>query len=287
MLLLTTTILTVLALSEPADRRRRNLAILAMTVAYLYVLFAVIVGGDWMPRSRFLIPMVPLCVLWAVQVAESGIHSGFHRRLLVGAFAAALALTLVTNVTEYVRPWTPEAVVQPICARWQTDRIPFVDPIVADEVAHYCTGYILRYTVPGDRVLHLDLGQSGYFANDVVLLDQYGLVSRYECEYLHGWHSDEDMKRHFVEANPSVCFVNVKDDGPGGAITTVMQVARPVEPLLKAEYVPMGATRWWENSVMIVFVRKDAIDRVADLERLARWEAASPQLAFERGRLVR
>lgn len=252
--------------SPLAPVRRASFTVLAMIV--LATLFAA-AFGDWMPRGRLLIPVLPLLVLWPLQTSTS-LPKTWRRMLLINLLMASVVTGLL-QVIDY-RPALRNG--QVFFAEWPQERRPFVDDVAANATQSLQVKYLLRYSRPGDRVLIGDVGQSGYFASDVQILDQYGLVSRYEAEYLRGQHTDAEYLAHFEALSPTVALIASAQGAP------IQLIGQTVLPVLLRDYTLVMQTGWWADTLLSVYVRNDAVNRQADPARLAHWQAASPGLRF-------
>ena len=65
-----------------------------------------------------------------------------------------------------------------------------------------------------------------------------------------------------------------------------MRIGSVIEPELDGRYTAVAKTGWWGNNTLIVYVRNDALGRQADAQRLDRWLARVPGLAFNRRYLL-
>lgn len=253
---------------QPSAAQARRAGFTVLAIIALAVVFAA--GfGDWMPRGRLLIPILPLLVLWPLH-ASASLPETWNRMLLANLLMASVVTGLL-QVIDY-RPALRNG--QVFFAEWPQQRRPFVDDVAANATQSLQVKYLLRYTQPGDRVLMGDVGQSGYFASDVQILDEYGLVSRYEAEYLRGRHTDTEYLAHFEAQSPSVALIASAHGAP------MQRIGRTVLPVLLRDYTLVMQTGWWAGTTLSVYVRNDAVNRQADPARLARWQEASPGLRF-------
>jgi hypothetical protein len=233
--------------------------------------------GDWMPQARLLLPAMPLGLVAATVLAR--VARPAVRRVLYAGAALALALTVTRQIYEHrddPGPFPPGLPV-PIPAGADLNRRPFLDATQGDGGENYCATYLIRYTEPADRVLHLDVGQSGYFADDLEMLDQFALVSRDESLLLRGAITDGEYRARFVARLPSMAFLLVdrKDARP------VMRVARAVEDVLAREYERVAIGGWWGGFDLEIKVRRDALGRKADRARWERWARHARGLRFD------
>lgn len=253
---------------KPEQKRLASLAILAM---FLLAAWFGARFGDWMPHGRMLVPVLPLLVLWALH-ESSYAEKGWNRLILFGLIAAAM-LTAFQQLTDY-RPYTRQG--QVFRTQWPPQGLPFTQAVQATPWNHFSGKMILRYTVPDDRVFIADVGQSGYLAYDVQVMDQYGLVSRYESEYLSRRHSDADYQEYFRAEKPVLAFVELMEDH----FHSKLRLPSLVNSELLADYTVVARMPLPDNHLLLVFVRDDAVRRQPDPARLARWKAASPGLAY-------
>ena len=108
-------------------------------------------------------------------------------------------------------------------------------------------------------------------------MDQSGLVSRFEGEYLAGWQSDADLIEHFKKSNPSLVFVKVELETFKPA---QMRIDAALHDVVRAGYRPIKRTEWNGPTQMVVYLRKDIPMRKngVDHERLRDWHNKAPGL---------
>ncbi len=263
-----------LALLWHAHRRRMDRFTLScVLVVILQILLSLAVGGNWMPWHRLILP----CVVPMAFVVGRLSHESRRAGLAVGLLA--LALSFVANVRDMKEhiPVDPT----PYYAR-----LPFSEPLRADPGAVAYARDIYCLTKPGDSVVHLDVGQSGYLADDLRVLDSFGLVSRFEAEYLHGRRDDAEARARFRELDPSLVFFLVVR----GTTRPVMRVTVPFVPILEVDYKEVARRAWWGGHDMVVMVKKTADQADAPCRgneaRLERWLARARGLTFERHRIA-
>lgn len=245
------------------------------------LIFIIVVGGDWMPWLRFLTPLIPMGVGWAALAEHDVSETG--RRMLVAVGAFALMWTLSAQQRDFMAPYALHMPSQySVVAKVPQERRPFVEPVAADPVAHFYAAITLRFTEPGEVVFHADIGQPGYLSHDIEVMDAFGLVSRFEAEYLHARHSDSDMVAHFRAKSPALVFLIVDSTG-----TPAMATARPLVDALHEGYAPVARSDWNGGNEMLVLVRRDALGRQASAKRLERWTDQAPGLRFDTEVLLR
>jgi len=250
--------------------------ILIMAMIYLLVLFSLFVGGDWMPWVRFLVPGIPLMLI--LGLATWNQYPADARPVFGAVVAVALLLTCAQQYGEFHGKFTHHEVSgHNLVARWPVSRRPLLDPVKADIGAHFYAKHLARFTKPNDVVVHLDIGQSGYLASDVSLMDTFGLVSRFEAAYLNGRHSEAQLKQRFAELDPSVVFLLV-DPNSGRPMMNVMQ---PLAETVSSQYEEVAKAQWWGGNVLFVMVRKDRLASEVDPQRMELWRVQSPGLVFD------
>jgi MFS family permease len=253
---------------------------LVVALLFFLILFSTFVGGDWMPWVRFIVPGIPLMLILAV--APWNEYQTAARGRFGAMVGVALLLTTAQQYLEFKGYFTHHEVsghhLQP---RWPAFRRPLIDPVTADRGAHFYAAHIARFTEPGDTVIHIDIGQSGYLASDVRIMDTFGLVSRFEAEYLHGKHSAAELGQHFSDLDPSLVFM-LMDPSTG---QSRMRVTRALTETLASDYASVVHARWWSGQVLLVMVRRDRLGSEPDPQRIERWVADSPGLNFDLSQL--
>jgi hypothetical protein len=232
---------------------------------------------DWMPFGRFIVPFSPAMIL--------ALELGWERRWTI-AGAGVLGAGALAALLEGQRDFSPEQASrsgQHMLASWSPARRPFLDPLPTEFSGYYYSFYLIRYTVPGDRVLHLDVGQTGYLASDLVVSDQFGLVSREERLYNQGALTSEQMLAHW--AGPPLTLAFVMFDPATGA--PMMRASLPLMSVLERDYTLVGRSSWWSGIWELrVFVRNDAVSRQPDCERFLRWTRNAPGIVFDTRRIL-
>ncbi|HUT11627.1 MAG TPA: glycosyltransferase family 39 protein [Thermoguttaceae bacterium] len=119
---------------------RRSAAVdrLLFFTTALFVLFAVGVGGDWMPGCRFLVPVVPLLSilllkLWKENVCFPQLCTSNRRVAAVFVLLAAFLFvhnTLSSDLLPRVRSWAAQVEGLAQIGRWLHDSLP-ADTVVA------------------------------------------------------------------------------------------------------------------------------------------------------------
>ncbi|QQR91083.1 MAG: hypothetical protein IPJ88_04950 [Myxococcales bacterium] len=241
----------------------------------LPLIFIVSAKGDWMPWLRFLVPLLPAAML----VGFVLLHEQWpqQKSWIIAFFVLCFLSTLTLQARDweeiYAVHWPSHHKLQ---AKWPSKDQPFVHAVEADRGAHFYARNIYRYTKPGEAVVHIDIGQSGYLAGDIHLMDSYGLVSRFECEYMHGRYSDQAMLEHFRQQNPSLVFFLWDEEEK----RAVMPAQRPLVKEINARYQEVEHEIWWGDYTMRAMVRRELLERKGDPERRKSWEAAAPGLHF-------
>jgi len=254
---------------------------LVVALLYLLVLFSVFVGGDWMPWTRFIVPGVPLMLILGIAAWDE--YQGNARALFGAVVGIALLLTAAQQFLEFNGYFTHHEISgHRLVPRWPSLRRPLIDPVKADPGAHFYAMQIARFTEPNDSVVHIDIGQSGYLASDIRVMDTFGLVSRFEAAFLNGRYTEAELRQHFTDLNPSLVFA-LADPATG---EPSMRVVRPLADLLESNYESAASAMWWGQQVLHVMVRKDRLQSEPDAQRIERWLADSPGISFDSHRFT-
>jgi hypothetical protein len=265
---------TAVFIKAQRDDEHASTAVAVGSLVYITVLFILVVGGDWMPWSRFLTPLVPLGFGWAALAWQQSSASG--RRVLASVSAFILLWSLSLQQRDFLPSYSIHLPSQhTVVAKFPDERLPFIDPVLADPVAHFYAAMALRFTEPGDTVFHADIGQPGYLTHDLEVMDAFGLVSRFEAEYLHARHNETDLVAHFRKENPSLVFLVIQPSG-----NPAMVIAQPLVEELQERYSPVARAPWSGGHEMLVLVRQDALERVVKARRYERWMDSTTGLLF-------
>jgi hypothetical protein len=264
---------------RPLPRALRAALTSFATLAALLAGFVVVARGDWMPQGRHLLPLVPAGLLLVLALAPAVAPRG--RSVLVGALVAALALTFARQLTErgVARVTWMEGPLLPLPLAHGADagRRPFLDPVPADGGANYYAAMLALYTRPGEGVLHVDVGQSGFFADDLVYRDPFGLVSSDEALLLAGAISVDEYRARWSAAPPVLAFLLVTRNG--GELALRVQAA--VADRLREDYERVALGPWWGGYDLEIRVRRDALARKADRVRWEGWAARARGMRFD------
>jgi hypothetical protein len=259
-------------LRHAATDQRFPTRVLFASLVVAQIAFVMKVKWDWMPFSRFWLALIPVAVLWPASLLV-GARSPKVWRWGVSVLTLALLATAFPQYADFTddRRWEGAP------ASYTSHRAPFRDPLRVDPGALFQAFALLRFTQPGDTVMLKDVGQAGYLASDLTFMDQYGLVSRFEGEYLAGWRSDADLIEHFKKSNPSMVFVKVEW---GTQTPAQMRIDAALRDTVRAGYRPIKRTQWNGPTQMVAYLRKDIpipTGRI-DLERFADWHRKAPGL---------
>jgi hypothetical protein len=272
-------LLVALAARRPLSRALRAALTSFMVLAALLAGFIVVARGDWMPQGRLLLPLVPAGLLFVLALAPALAARG--RRILVGALLTGVALTAARQLTERgaarVSWMEGPSLPLPIPHGADPDRRPFLDPIPADGGANYYAAMLALYTRPGESVLHVDVGQSGFLADDVVYRDPFGLVSRDESLLLRGALSVDEYRARWHAAPPVMAFLLVTRNGGEPAL----RVQAAVIDQLRQDYERVAIGPWWGGYDLEIRVRRDALHRKADRARWEGWAARARGMRFD------
>jgi len=243
--------------------------LLAVALISTTAIFILCFKGDWMPFARFSLPIIPLTLAWIVFRWDSFSENTRN----IGIVMAVLGICL--NVYQFRNDTVPNKLRNSWEATWNSvPMIPgaFRSPIIGDTGTEFHLWYLLKYTHPGEFVIFQDIGQIGYFVSDLNILDSFGLVTRFECEYFHGRHTDQELRNHFASKNPSVIFSTCnRSDGKIN-----MGAILPIEDILNKKYTLIATRNWYTSEKIKVFVRKDCLSREPDIKRYKRLVEQSP-----------
>lgn len=265
-----------------AWKGRRSLEPSAARVACFAIvgaglIFTLVVRADWMPFSRFIVPLAPSMVL-ALELC----WRGWSARIAAGAAVVGFVLTIRESRLDF-SPRHAERSGRWLLASYSPGRKPFRDPVPTDFGGYFYPFYLSRYTVAGDRVLIPDIGQAGYLAGDVEILDQFGLVSLVERRYIAGRVDEREMLGHLSNPLPAIAFVIVR----AATGVSALKVPKPLWPTLERDYTVVDRRFWWSDAWnMLVFVRKDASHREADPARFRAWLDRAPGVAYDADKIV-
>jgi hypothetical protein len=272
-------VLVPLAAHRPLSRALRAMLTSFVALAAFLVVLVVVARGDWMPQGRHLLPLVPAGLLLVLALAPAlAVHG---RRVLVGTLLVAVGLSYARQLAERgaVRIAWMEGPLLPVPLPHGADpgRRPFLDPIPADGGANYYAAMLALYTRPGESVLHLDVGQSGFLADDLVYRDPFGLVSREEALLLGGALSEDEYRARWLAAPPVIAFLLVTRGG--GELALRVQAA--VADCLRQDYERVAIGPWWGGYELEVRVRRDALHRKAERARWEGWAARARGMRFD------
>jgi hypothetical protein len=272
-------LLVALAARRPIARGLRGALAAFGALAVLLAGFVVVARGDWMPQARYLLPLAPAGLLFVLALAPA--LAARARRVLVGALLAGVVLTFARQLAERGAariPWIENALLPlPVPHGADANRRPFFDAVPADGGANYYAAMLVLYTRPGESVLHLDVGQSGFLADDLVYRDPFGLVSRDEALLLRGELSIDEYRARWRAAPPVMAFLLVtRDQGE-----LVLRVQAAVGDFLHEDYERVAIGPWWGGYDLEIRVRRAALHRKADRKRWEGWAARARGLRFD------
>lgn len=261
--------LVALRSMQDAELRRRLAWLGAPVLAG--TAFLTFVGGDWMPWPRFWLHLLPAPFFLFALAGNAPAALVARRRLALLATA-----TLATFVVQ-ARDFSPEHSLHArsglrVQAGWLR-ATELLQPLRGDIGAGHYAEMMLRHSAPGDWVVHIDIGQSAYFAEDLRILDSAGLVTRPEAEFLHDSSRAEALRARVEALHPAVVFLLVDASG-----RPVMPVQAALAPAIWGRYQLVDQKPWWGENILRVYVASDRTQLIADPERWRAWQAASPGL---------
>ena len=217
-------VLTPVLVLAPAALRRVPLALAVVVAALAHVAAVIIVGGDWMPYGRLVVPIAPSLVWAAVLLAEHAHPLATGARL---AFALALGVLLLAFVGTQGR-------------EVGADR----DALIAEATPHLAG---LR------RIASLDVGWVGA-ATDADLVDLAGVTDP-QVAALPGGHTSKRIDATFLlDMHPDALLLMLPEGLPGGDLDAwsratyqrVVEYRLAIDPVVKkhfapAAWLPLGA----------------------------------------------
>ena len=183
-------------------------------------LYAVHVGGDFMPMGRFLVPTLPFLALLAAFALENLARRGALRAVASGSALMALGLAVGLD-------WLPlpESWLQALHFRWNSieARTEYEQwQGQKDQAERWArVGRALAlYTRPGESIIRGPVGAVGYFT-DLEVLDQNGLVTLEVARHEAG--AQRVSPGHDKHVEPDFFF-------PAGRPTSPPRSCRPKPP---------------------------------------------------------
>jgi len=226
----------VLARRDEERSRRGELFVVGAVVSIGTWIYPLLVGGDFMPMGRFLLPSVPFLALVAgVVVAaplgrsrdEASQPRAWHRT----AKSAALTLVLLAGWTPALvgHPPTPRAWREAVSFRWgrpYETEAAFRRGVIARAEHWALEGRALAQHLPADASLVRGaVGAVGYYSG-IVLYDRFGLTDRRAAVEFEPDLTERVMPGHdrrapvtfFADREPDYWYSNlVFGEGPGTA----------------------------------------------------------------------
>lgn len=157
-----------------------------LLLASSHPLWSVVVGGDYMPYSRFLVPSAPFLALWIGWLLER--LAARWPAWSVGALAAALAAVGYLPTEEVLL--VPQGALRGLS--WTHEGAPFEQGRFVGRFARASEdrrhrsfdtewrilGSLVR---PGESVVLYAVGRNGYYNPEIDIVDACGLVSRFSA----------------------------------------------------------------------------------------------------------
>jgi hypothetical protein len=240
--------------SEPWSAYR---SFLGMAILPL-VLFAFYAGGDWMPNSRFLVPIFPLIYLLGWSVLENMGRRSNRPRL---AAAATLLILLFSFGYQY---------------RYRTsilldrDELPY-DLMNAGDNAKPLGLWLEASFESSCRLATKRFGVVPYYAQ-LVTLDLYGLIDKSIARWIHDagtFGSDAVGARvadHILARNPELIILHSRTREP---FEPHGKQEEALNERLAGSYELVGEYDFSASYINRLFVRNDAVTS-EELERLRR-----------------
>lgn len=151
----------------------RGQARIALGMTAVACAYAVVVGGDFMPMARLLLPAAPFAGILAALALDAPRPRWLVTGLLVAGVLGSIATTLELG-------WPPRALTDRLHFRWNTDaartemeQLRFMRERTGERAA---LGRILRTTVPAGTPITLEAIGAVGFHSGLPVLDQHGLV---------------------------------------------------------------------------------------------------------------
>ncbi len=163
-------------------KRGAGLAVVAMAIAF--PTYAVVVGGDYMPFGRLLIPSIPFGgMLLAFLIHDLSDRVPTHRENVIRASILIVALGSLGGFNVHA---VPKSGLELFHFRW-TDRSFMTERERWDKMVHNTDGFVLRgkalrdHVPPETTMVAQAVGAVGYHSR-LYIYDQYGLVTREVAE---------------------------------------------------------------------------------------------------------
>ncbi len=192
-----------------------SLAIVAGGLAY-----ATLVGGDFMPLGRFLVPALPFAALFVAGAWRAG--SGGLRLGPLAFVAAALALNVAAARDRNV---VPDPVLRAAHFRldrtWMTELSRWREMRRSTERHTLCGRALATFVRPGESIVLGAIGAIGYYS-DLRVFDVHGLVSPRVLDattplpHHSPGHDFEVSARFFLDRDPT--YFDAWIGRPGGKI---------------------------------------------------------------------
>jgi arabinofuranosyltransferase len=253
-----------LALAVPRGRRDGGSALggSAGAVALAGYAWAGLVGGDWMPFGRFLVPVLPFLALsFGLRAAAPGSSgSPLFRPVLV----AAVLLSSLPGAFD--RPRVPQRVLERLHFRWNdrtiSSELEFWARVRQNSRENAALGRALAaHTRPGDSIVLGAIGAVAY-ATDLFVYDRNGLVTKEVTEEAgppvrrSPGHLRNVPRTFFLDDDPTILQAEIADASAG-----VHAIPRP-EGEVAASYervaIPLQAREFPAGSVLVLLRRIDA-----------------------------
>ncbi len=217
-------VLTPVLVLAPLALRRVPIALAIVVAALAHVAAVILVGGDWMPYGRLLVPIAPSLVWSAVLLAE-------HARPMATGARLAVALALGMSLLAFVGTQGREV---------GADRAALIA-----EAAPHLAG--LR------RIASLDVGWVGA-ATDADLVDLAGVTDP-QVAALPGGHTSKRIDATFlIDMHPDALLLMLPEGLPGGDLDAwslatyqrVVEYRLAIDPVVQrhfapAAWLPLGA----------------------------------------------
>jgi arabinofuranosyltransferase len=151
--------LFVLALLAKSGRRLSIWHLHLLSVVVVYLVYVMLVGGDWMGSGRFIVPVLPLAVIVVADMFSAAIASGDSSQHKMAAIVSTLFCLGMLN---YASGWNAEWAGVSRARLFHQSRLA---------VAHW----LREHAHPGDTLLTNEIGLFAYYSG-LYVADLHGLT---------------------------------------------------------------------------------------------------------------
>jgi arabinofuranosyltransferase len=243
--------LLVLLLAFPLGRGLRTSLVLPSAIMIAATLvYAVLVGGDFMAMGRFLVPALPfLALLYGLLVERLARFAGAVPlpAVALASICAGLSLLAAANVS-----FLPVAVRQRLDFRWSADRyrteIEQWRMMCQNQEQWAGLGRALaQHTQAGESLITGTIGCVGYYS-DLILHDPFGLVNQEAFKEEEGEKAERKTPGHgrrvplvtFLEKHPTYLDAELATQAqPYASLPPYLRPGGPYRDQARPEWIPL------------------------------------------------